>query len=140
MNWLQENSATLLMVVAVLMFVMRGPVLARLVGVEPLSVHDLAKRLASATPPLLLDVRSRPEFEAGHLPQALLVPLPELRQHMDALRQRPDIGTVAVICQSGNRSLHGSVLLKRAGFVQVFNVVGGMNNWKVQGYPVRGRS
>ncbi|MEO5348585.1 MAG: rhodanese-like domain-containing protein [Magnetococcus sp. YQC-3] len=136
MVWIQENGTTLLLIAGLIMFVVRGPVLARLAGVEDVTVHELAKRLASATPPLLLDVRSQGEFAAGHAPQAVLIPLSELRRHVDALRQRPDARCIAVICQSGNRSVNGAVLLKRQGFEQVLNVVGGMNNWKVQGYPV----
>jgi rhodanese-related sulfurtransferase len=136
MVWIQENGTTLLLILALVMFAVRGPVLARLAGVEDVTVHELAKRLASATPPLLLDVRSQGEFAAGHAPQALLIPLSELRHNVDALRQRPDARCIAVICQSGNRSVNGAVLLKRQGFEQVLNVVGGMNNWKVQGYPV----
>lgn len=137
MVWLQENVTTLLLIAGLVLFVVRGPVLARMAGVEDLTVHDLAKRLASATPPLLLDVRSEGEFAAGHAPQAVLLPLSELRRNLDVLRQRPDARCIAVICQSGNRSVNGAVLLKRSGFEQVFHVVGGMNNWKIQGYPVR---
>ena len=136
MVWIQENGTILLLIAGLIMFVVRGPVLARLAGVEDVTVHELAKRLASAEPPLLLDVRSQGEFAAGHAPQAVLIPLSELRSHVDALRQRPDVRCIAVICQSGNRSVNGAVMLKRLGFEQVLNVVGGMNNWKVQGYPV----
>ncbi|MEO5362752.1 MAG: rhodanese-like domain-containing protein [Magnetococcus sp. DMHC-8] len=137
MNWLQDNLSTLLLMAGLVVFLMRGPVLARATGVETITVHELAKLLASATPPLLLDVRSQAEFDAGHLPQAILIPLPTLRQHTEALQQRAASRAVAVICRSGNRSVHGAVLLKRAGFGTVFNVAGGMLNWQVQGYPVR---
>lgn len=137
MDWLQEQGTTLLFIVGVVFFLLRGPVMARIVGVETISVHMLAQRLASSSPPLLLDVRSSPEFVTGHVPQATLVPLPELRQRLDALRLQAASRAVAVICHTGNRSLHGAVLLKRAGFEQVCHVAGGMVNWKIQGYPVR---
>ena len=136
MDWLQENSTTLLLMVAALAFVMRGPVLANLVGVQQLGVHELAKRLAAPTPPLLLDVRSPAEFATGHAPHALLIPLPELRKRLEELRQHSAAPSIAVICRSGNRSLHGGIILKRAGFQEVFNVRGGMASWQTQGFPV----
>ncbi|MBF0162701.1 MAG: rhodanese-like domain-containing protein [Magnetococcales bacterium] len=136
MSWLQDNATTLLLITGTLAFFIRGPMLARLAGVEQLGVHDVAKRLASPQPLLLLDVRSPAEYATGHAPRALLVPLPELRSRLEELRQHPAAAAIAVICQSGNRSLNASVLLKRSGFPEVYNVIGGMNNWKVQGYPI----
>ena len=86
MDWLQEQGTTLLWIVAVVFFLLRGPVMARITGVETISVHILAQRLAAASPPLLLDVRSSSEFVTGHVPQATLIPLPELRQRLESLR------------------------------------------------------
>ncbi|MBF0401126.1 MAG: rhodanese-like domain-containing protein [Magnetococcales bacterium] len=138
MAWLQEQGTTLLLIAGLVAFLLRGPVLARATGVETLTVHDLARQLSSSAPPLLLDVRSPAEFATGHVPNAILIPLPELRQRLDELRPQAASRAVAVICRSGNRSLHGAVLLKRSGFPQVVNVAGGIVNWKIQGYPLRG--
>ena len=137
MDWLQENGTTLLVMVGLVAFFLRGPVLAKATGVETMSVHELAKQLASPSPPLLLDVRSQAEFDSGRIPQAILVPLSELRQQVETVRRRSASRPVAVICRSGNRSLHGAVLLKRAGFGPVFNVSGGLLSWRNQGYPIR---
>jgi DNA-binding transcriptional ArsR family regulator len=56
---------------------------------EPVDVAGLVRRIrAGAT--LLLDVRDRAEYDAGHLPRALSVPLPELRRRLRELpRDRP---------------------------------------------------
>ncbi|WP_130472169.1 rhodanese-like domain-containing protein [Candidatus Magnetaquicoccus inordinatus] len=137
MNWLQENALTLLMLVGFAVLMVRGPLMARMAGVEHLTVHELAKRLASSSPPLLLDVRSEQEYAGGHVQQAMLVPLPDLRQRLDEVKQRASSRPIAVICRSGNRSIYGAVMLKRMGMPQVFNVSGGMLDWKTQGYPVR---
>lgn len=136
MAWLQENGASILVLVVALVFMLRGPILARLTGVEQLSVHALSALMASGSPPLLLDVRSQSEFDSGHVSNAVLIPMAELRRRVDEVRTRRSSGSVAVICLSGARSVRGAVLLKRAGFEKVFNVVGGMASWKAQGYPV----
>lgn len=137
MIWLQENGTTLLMMVVMLVFVLRGPLMARLYKVESITVHDLAKRLASKTPPLLLDVRTPSEYAAGHASPAIPIPLSQLSNQLEELKNKMPPGGLAVICQSGSRSLSGSVTLKRAGFETVFNVSGGMGHWRLQGYPVQ---
>lgn len=137
MAWLQEHALPLLLLVAVLAFLFRGPVMARLAGVESITVHALSERMASTSAPLLLDVRTPAEFKSGHIPDAVPVPLSELSERIDALRARAVSRDVALICLSGSRSTFGAVTLKRAGFEKVFNVIGGMANWKAQGYPVR---
>ncbi len=75
---------------------------------------------------VLLDVRTPKEFEGGHLPGAINVPLPTLTSNPLALgdRQRP----VVVYCQSGTRSALASVVLRRAGFSQVADL-GPMGRW-----------
>ena len=136
MSWLQENGLFYLLLLAALLFVFRGPILARLFRVERLSVHELSKQMASPSPPLLLDVRSQSEFQSGHIRNAVLMPVAELHQRMESLRKSGLSRPVAVICLSGSRSVLGAVMLKRAGFERVYNVVGGMAHWKAQGYPV----
>ena len=135
--WLTENGDTLLLFSALLLFAFRTPILARFFGIQTLSVHDLAKRLASATPPLLIDVRTPQEYQAGHVPHAISVPLKEIRPRMAELRQKCPDREVVVICQSGARSLRAAVVLKRSGFAPVHNITGGTFFWKMQGYELR---
>jgi hydroxyacylglutathione hydrolase len=47
-------------------------------------------------------------------------------------RERP----IAVHCKSGYRSSIASSLLKRAGYTEVMNVIGGMDAWNACGLPV----
>lgn len=136
MAWLQENGSTLLFALFFFAIVLRGPLMARFYGIGRLSVHDLSTRLGGANPPLLLDVRTPMEFNAGHIPQAQLVPLGELKKRLEHLKiQHPD-REVAAVCRSGSRSLHATIVIKKAGFATVFNVTGGMIHWQGQGYPV----
>jgi hydroxyacylglutathione hydrolase len=83
---------------------------------------------------LLLDVRSKGEYEGGHVAGAVNVPLPELPERMEGLpngNRRVDI-----ICASGHRSMIAASLLQAAGRENVRNVTGGMNAWRRQGRPV----
>lgn len=74
---------------------------------------------------LIVDVRSDDEYhgELGHLPDALLAPLPELRRLAENWeRHQP----VLVVCRSGRRSQLGCSILSELGFSHVANLKGGM--------------
>lgn len=137
-SWFQENGSTVLFMVVFGLFVLRGPLLARLFKIESISVHDLSSRLKSTPPLLLVDVRTPLEFAKSHAPGAMPVPLSQLGDSRDAILKKCSGREVAVICYSGSRSLRGAVTLKRMGiFAKVYNVSGGMAQWENQGYPVR---
>jgi hydroxyacylglutathione hydrolase len=70
----------------------------------------------------VLDVRGATEFEAGHVPGALHVPLGYLRTRLDEIpRDRP----LAVMCAGGGRSPIAVSLLRGLGFKNAANVPGG---------------
>jgi hydroxyacylglutathione hydrolase len=85
----------------------------------------------------LLDVRSRAEWAAGHLPGAVNLPLGELEQRLDEVpRGRPLI----VQCQTGARAAIAVSLLKARGLEEVVLYTGGFAEWSAAGQPVEGES
>jgi rhodanese-related sulfurtransferase len=84
---------------------------------------------------MLLDVRERGEWDAGHAPMARHVPLGRLAAEIPRL---PTGRTVVVVCRSGNRSGHATKALLGAGLDAV-NLSGGMNAWQRAGGAVVGR-
>lgn len=136
MAWLQENGSTVLMVIIFLALAFRGPVLARYYRIGSLSVHDLSKRLADSPPVVVIDVRTPGEYSQGHVAVARLYPLSSLKSQITEIKKVARDQDVAVICRTGNRSLMGSVILKRSGLQKVYNVNGGMVQWESQGYPI----
>lgn len=73
----------------------------------------------------VIDVRSPEEFEYGHLPNAQLIPLFELRQRMSELdiKQR-----YIIYCHSGSRSSVAALRLTQAGY-DVQTLEGGFREW-----------
>lgn len=80
----------------------------------------------------VLDVRQTAEHDDGHVPGAATIPLRELRARVgDA-----PAGPLAVICESGYRSLVACSVLAAAGRHDVVNVTGGTAAWRAAGKPV----
>ena len=81
----------------------------------------------------VVDVRRPAEWQAGHIAQAVSMPLHELAERAASLdRDRP----VAAICAGGYRSSIATSVLERLGFRKVINVVGGMAAWNAAKYEV----
>ena len=80
---------------------------------------------------VLLDVREDDEWQAGHAPGALHVPLGQVPTR---LAEVPD-GQVHVVCRSGGRSGQAVAWLTRNGY-DVVNVAGGLLAWSRAGHDV----
>jgi hydroxyacylglutathione hydrolase len=74
----------------------------------------------------IVDVRNPVEWNAGHLPGAIHVPLTRIAEHLDELR---DAGPLVVHCQGGARSVIAASVLRAAGITDVTNVDGGYPAW-----------
>lgn len=81
---------------------------------------------------LLLDVREQEEWDAGHAPVAVHVPMHEVPGRLDEL---PADRPVDVVCHLGGRSAQVTAFLLQRG-VQARNVEGGMDAWERAGLPV----
>lgn len=101
---------------------------------ESLTVHTLADRLKAPAKekPFVLDVRTEREWDAGHIAGAHHI-------HGGLLQERigevPKDRAVAVICGSGYRGSIAASFLKRAGYKNVANTLGGMMAWQGAGLP-----
>jgi hydroxyacylglutathione hydrolase len=81
----------------------------------------------------VLDVRREPEWTAGHIAGAAWKPLDDFRAGLPALDKDAPI---AVHCKSGYRSMIAASWLRRAGFTNVTNLVGGFDAWAAASLPV----
>lgn len=80
----------------------------------------------------IVDVRRQAEWDEGHIPGAILMPLNKLPE---ALRQIDGDRPVAVHCKGGYRSAIACSLIQRAGYDQVMNLTGGFDAWRACGLP-----
>jgi hydroxyacylglutathione hydrolase len=100
--------------------------------VAKLDATALAPRLAR-NEVTLIDVRNRTEWEAGHLPGALHIPVGYLAERLGEIpRDKP----VIVQCQSGARSAIAASVLQQLGVRDVTDLVGGFSAWQAAGHEV----
>ena len=76
---------------------------------------------------ILLDTRTREEYDQSHIPGALLIPHTEIAERAEA--ELPDKDQlILVYCRSGNRSKQASAVLAELGYTNV-KEFGGINTW-----------
>ena len=86
----------------------------------------------------LIDVRSRKEFAAMHIPGARSVPFGELAATRIFRRERPTTERVYVISAGGHaRASLATGILRSAGCVNAVPVDGGMKDWVARGFPLQ---
>jgi NADPH-dependent 2,4-dienoyl-CoA reductase/sulfur reductase-like enzyme/rhodanese-related sulfurtransferase len=71
----------------------------------------------------IVDVRTNAEWDAGHLPNAVHMPLHEIRQRVGELN--PNLPTT-VVCRGGQRAYYASRILRQNGFNKIKTLAGGM--------------
>ena len=82
---------------------------------------------------IVLDVRTQEEYNSGHIPDALLIPLSELEMRLDELNPSDHI---LVYCRSGHRSEEAAITLVANGFIHIYNMEGGIIQWQTQDFLV----
>lgn len=81
----------------------------------------------------VIDVRSAVEWDAGHIPGALHIPLGDLPERIASL---PVDRPLVVHCQAGARSAIAASLLSGQSPAEVVSLEGGFDAWQAAGYPV----
>jgi rhodanese-related sulfurtransferase len=80
----------------------------------------------------LLDIREADEWDAGHAPEAVWIPMGELQARLDEV---PADRRIVAICRTGSRSRAVAAALLGAGYDAV-NLDGGMRAWAAEDYEV----
>ena len=94
-----------------------------------------ATQMLNQGKPLILDVREPSEFAAGHLGDAVNIPLQELPKRIGELAKHKS-KKVIVVCNVGAQSSRALPQLNKAGFTEAYSLEGGITAWQSQGLPV----
>lgn len=92
-----------------------------------ISAEEAKERLDSGDALVLVDVRTKEEFDAGHIESALLLPNEEILDTPPELL--PDKNAeILIYCRSGNRSAQAAKKLVAMGYTNVYDF-GGIIDW-----------
>ena len=90
--------------------------------------QEEAKEMMDTEEVIILDVREQDEYDSGHIPSAVLLPVGTIDEDTAAEVIPEKDTTVLVYCRSGNRSKTASSTLAELGYTNVYEF-GGINTW-----------
>ena len=103
-------------------------------GGRNLSAQEVVN-LVNTEKAVVVDIRDRKEFEAGHIVDAVNIPYASLESRIDELtsyKERP----IVLACKMGQHSGQAGTLLRKNGFENVSRLRGGITDWRGQNLPV----
>ena len=121
----------LLVILAVLLFVLTGCAFARKAENKAeytrISQEEAKEMMTRDDGHVIVDVRRQDEYDAGHIPGAILIPNETIGS--DSPEALPDYDQIILVyCRSGNRSKQASEKLAAMGYKNVYEF-GGINSW-----------
>jgi len=102
---------------------------------DVMTAAELVARIESGSAPVVLDVRTAEEYEAGHIPGAINISHTELGGRLSELEVYKD-KEIVVHCGAGGRASLAEEILLEEGFADVRDLEGHMQKWQENGYPI----
>lgn len=96
--------------------------------------QEEAKEMMDTQEVIILDVREQDEYDSGHIPNAVLLPVGTIDENTAAAVIPEKDSTVLVYCRSGNRSKTASVTLAELGYTNIYEF-GGIKTWPYETEP-----
>lgn len=84
---------------------------------------------------LVLDVRDRKEYGAGHITESTNIPYVKLEERIGELNSHKD-APIVVVCKMGQHSGAAGKILTKHGFANVRRLTGGIGTWTADGLPL----
>ena len=97
-------------------------------GFSQMTMKEAQKLIEAGTDYLIVDVRTKEEYDEGHIPGAILLPIEDIKE--GKLELLPDKAQkIMVYCWTGRRSEDSAVILADAGYTQICDI-GGYIDWE----------
>ncbi len=103
-------------------------------GGANISAQELVN-LVNGDGALVLDIRDRKEFEAGHIVDAINIPYASLESRIDELAKYKE-QAIVLTCKMGQHAGAAGTTLRKNGFENVSRLTGGIMEWRNQSLPV----
>ncbi|MEE8571586.1 MAG: rhodanese-like domain-containing protein, partial [Candidatus Bathyarchaeia archaeon] len=96
------------------------------------TVEEAKSLVESNVSLIIVDVRTREEYDSGHIEGAILIPVSELEGRIIELSKEEEL---LIYCRTGNRSSNSVNILKANGYTKIFHMNDGIIAWIQAGYP-----
>lgn len=111
---------------------------------QAITGHQLLQQIEAGTAPLILDVRTPAEFDAGHIPGAVNIPHFEVPARLGELTGasaatvpgQSSTRGIVLYCRTGSRARIAARALTQAGAGKLLHLSGNMPGWEAAGFPV----
>lgn len=100
-----------------------------------ITAQELRSRLGTEDAPIILDVRTAWEYQAGHVPGAYHLEDRQVPYRIEELKQLKD-REIVVYCEVGPRARWVEGYLRQEGFTNVKHLVGDFSGWQRNGNPI----
>ena len=101
-----------------------------------MSQSELAARIGgNSRDMVILDVRERDAFEAGHVPGAVHLPRGQLELRVNSELPDPTV-KILTCCEFGKISTLAAATLRELGYLRATALEGGLSAWREAGYPM----
>lgn len=118
-----DTASTILISILVIFLVIKLLGFLGRLGIKQITPKELDQKKGM----VLIDVRSAKEYEKGHIPGAVNVPLAEIGDKIKKLKKDKEL---VVYCRSGNQSIWAIKRLMGMGYKNLHNLKGGYYAWK----------
>jgi rhodanese-related sulfurtransferase len=105
--------------------------------INNLSAQDF-KQAIEDNQELIIDVRQPEEWQQEHIAKAKLIPLAEIAHKIQDHAQKSG-QKIYLYCQRGRRSEQAGLILLSLGYQEVYQLEGGLEEWKSAGFPCQGQ-
>ncbi|WNM59192.1 rhodanese-like domain-containing protein [Candidatus Nitrospira allomarina] len=104
-------------------------------GLHDMTPEQLLASIETHTAPVIVDVRSQSEYDAGHVPGAVHLPFYAIWSRHKKINATPK-DSIVVYCEHGPRAWIGKFALWTAGYQNIVYLDGHMSGWKQRGMPM----
>ena len=118
-----DTASTILLSIVALYLILRFIGYLSRLGIKQITPKELDDKKGV----MILDVRTDKEYEQGHIPGAVHIPLTEIGDKVKKLKKDREL---VVFCQNGNRSIWAIKRLMGMGYKNLYNLKGGYYAWK----------
>lgn len=126
-SYMRNSTLTIVAILLLTVFSLDG-------AAQVVAPSEFKSKVESGRRNQIVDVRTRGEFDAGHVVNALNVDINGKEFESQVAALDPSV-PILVYCLSGGRSAKAATYMRNKGFV-VFELEGGMLKWKANNFPV----